>query len=93
MSTQISKIVDETADQVISLIEQAQDATVSVVTQVSETVSKYVGDLGLKDTFRPEEAVATGFKISTQAVDASRNAALTLLGSDSPAPKKAPAKA
>lgn len=90
MSTQISKIVDETADQVISLIEQAQDATVSVVTQVSETVSRYVGDLGLKDTFRPEEAVATGFKISTQAVDAGRKAALTVLGAE--APKKVASK-
>jgi hypothetical protein len=76
----ISKTVDEATNQVISIIEQAQDATVGVVAQVSETVSKYLPELGLRDTFRPEEAVAAGFKISTKAIDAGRKAALSLLG-------------
>ena len=85
MAQNITKQVDEAADQVVSLLEQAQEATAGVVASVSETVANYLPELGLGELFlSPTDAVDTSYKVSGKFIDASHKAVTSLIEAVSP---------
>ena len=83
--TQITKQLDETTDQVISVIEQVQEAAASAVQSVSEAVAAYVPELGLGDTLlSPVDLVDSGYRTGNKFVDAGHKAALGFVNAVSP---------
>lgn len=89
MATQLTKTVDETTDQVISLIEQAQDAAVSVVKSVSETIAEYLPEIGIGEALlTPEDAVEAGFRTSNKFAEAARKAAVGMVQAVAPVTDK-----
>lgn len=85
MAQNLTKQVEEAADQVLSIVEQAQDATAGVVATVSETVAKYLPELNLGELFlSPNDAVDSGYKVSGKFIDASHKAVTSLIEAVSP---------
>lgn len=89
MAPQITKSVEEAADQAVALVEQAQDTAVALVAQVSETVSRYVPELGIGEALlRPEELVESSFKVGNTFIEAGRKGALGMLAAVAPVTDK-----
>jgi hypothetical protein len=85
MATQLTKQVDETTDQVISVIEQVQEAAASAVQTVSEAVAQYVPELGLGELFlSPGDAVESSYRTGNKFMEAGHKAALGFVAAVSP---------